>query len=87
MATTSAAGRIASATCTAVAARDLEPLGVDVVQHEAQRRQIGEPEEVGEQLPGEDDAARAEEDDAESWRDPAGARDDSRKNMSEFALK
>ena len=38
-------------------------LGVDVVQHDPQRRQVFEAEQVGEQLAREHDAPRAEEDD------------------------
>ena len=43
------------------AAGDVESLGIDVVQHDAQGRQVVETEQVGEQLAGEHDASRAEE--------------------------
>ena len=45
------------------AASNLESLGIDVVEHDAQRREVVETEQVGEQLAREHDAARAEEND------------------------
>jgi hypothetical protein len=49
-----------------------EPRRIDVVQDDAGAGQLGEAEDVGQQLAGEDDAARAEENDGGQRNCPPG---------------
>ena len=77
------AGRPGAAVAAATSSRS----GSMSCSTRSQRRQLGETEEVGEQLPGEDDAARADERDADHGVDHPWARARCARIRSEFALK
>nr|BFF17404.1 hypothetical protein GCM10025730_09250 [Promicromonospora thailandica] len=63
---------------------DRQPLGVDVVEHETRVHQLGEAQDVGDELPGEDDAPGADERDADHADDHPWARARCARMRSDF---
>jgi len=64
---------------------DAEPLGVDVVQHEAGVGELRVAQDVGDELAGEDDAPGADERDADHVDDPRRRRAHCARIRSDFA--